>query len=123
MPVRCVRAVGRVLTLRAGLLTRRTGKVHRGSSRHGRVPLARRRAERIFSIVLRQPALSVVVPEGSPPAVDRDALVAWAYGRKASTTTPRATEIFTFGPVVTADQFVKVWIWTTRAPQGNGLDC
>jgi len=69
---------------------------------------ARRRAERIFSIVLRQPALSVVVPEGSPPAVDRDALVAWAYGRKASTTTPRATEIFTFGPVVTADQFVKV---------------
>ena len=39
--VRSVREVGRVLPLRAGLLTRQTGKVCRGSSRPGRVPLAR----------------------------------------------------------------------------------
>jgi small-conductance mechanosensitive channel len=70
---------------------------------------ARRRAARLFSVVLEQPELRVPVAEGSAPAVDRDKLMAWAYA-EVNKVPPRniAAEVFSFAPAVDEEQFIKV---------------
>jgi hypothetical protein len=64
---------------------------------------ARKRAARLFRSILRQPHLRV----GEEQAVDRDALVAWAY-RSGPPPPPRlALELFPYGSAVDREHFVK----------------
>lgn len=69
---------------------------------------ARRRAIRLFHVILAQPELRLPEQEGQPPVVDRDALIAWAHkgGKPAH---PRlAGLMFTFGRAVDQERFVTV---------------
>lgn len=66
---------------------------------------ARKRADRLFRSILRQ--LHLRVDGESPPAVDRDALVVWAYGSGPPPPPRLASDLFPYGTAVDREHFVK----------------
>jgi len=78
---------------------------------------ARRRAQRIFNLLLREEGLTTLPPrrtgrtsgEKEEPSVDRDALLRWAYQGERSPPPPKlAADLFPYGQLVDRDQFCKV---------------
>lgn len=74
---------------------------------------ARKRAARLFRSLLRQHHLRAPLSEdgGSgelPLAVDRDALLAWAYRHDENMPPRLAAELFPYGRAVDAEHFIKV---------------
>jgi len=78
---------------------------------------ARRRAQRIFNLLLREEGLVTLPPrrtgrtsgEKEEPSVDRDALLRWAYQGDRRPPPPKlAADLFPYGQLVDRDQFCKV---------------
>jgi len=80
----------------------------------GSLAQARRRALRLFKLILKEEALVTtasgrgsLISEAPEPAVDRETLLRWAFEGARSPPPKLAAALFSYGPWVTQDAFVQ----------------